>query len=109
MKLRNWLLTGALVLAALLALLGPLAAGETRAQMAEPAARLRFLHAVAGGPSVDVYARKAATRLPPRWSRSPSRWRRTWRLRSSRRARPKRSRPRSTRIFWTRSIWGWRA
>jgi hypothetical protein len=55
MKLRNWLLTGALVLAALLALLGPLAAGETRAQMAEPAARLRFLHAVAGGPSVDVY------------------------------------------------------
>jgi len=55
MKLRNWLLTGALVLAALLALLGPLAASETRAQTAEPAARLRFLHAVSGGPPLDVY------------------------------------------------------
>lgn len=55
MKLRNWLLTGALALAALLALLGPPAAGVTRAQTAEPAARLRFLHAVPGGPLVDVY------------------------------------------------------
>lgn len=55
MKRRNWLLTGALALAALLALLGPLAGGAADAQTAEPGARLRFLHAVSGGPSVDVY------------------------------------------------------
>jgi len=61
MKLRNWLLTGALVLAALLTLLGPLAASETLAQTAEPAARLRFLHTVTGGPAVDVYVDGALT------------------------------------------------
>src|SRR5690554_1372761 len=55
MKRRNWLVTGALVIAALLALLGPLSGGAVGAQTGEPTARLRFLHAVSGGPNVDVY------------------------------------------------------
>jgi len=55
MKRRNWLLTGALILAVALALVGPMVTGAARAQTAEPTSRLRFLHAVAGGPNVDVY------------------------------------------------------
>lgn len=55
MKHRNWLLSGALALAALLAVLLPLTGGLAAAQTGEPTARLRFLHAVSGAGSVDVY------------------------------------------------------
>ena len=52
MNLRRWMVTGLLLAAVLVALAGP-AAGSIQAQ--EAAARVRFLHAVPGGPNVDVY------------------------------------------------------
>jgi uncharacterized protein YraI len=53
MNHRNWILTGLLLVAVLLALVGPASANPTQAQ--DLMARLRFLHAVPGAPEVDVY------------------------------------------------------
>jgi hypothetical protein len=53
MKHRNWILTGLLLVAVLLALIGPMGARATQAQ--DLMSRVRFLHAVPGAPEVDVY------------------------------------------------------
>jgi hypothetical protein len=53
MNRRNWILTGLLLAAILLALVGPMS--YERAQAQESLSRVRFLHAVPGAPSVDVY------------------------------------------------------
>ena len=53
MKRRNWILTGLLLVAVVVALAAPLARGTAQAQSTE--SRVRFLHAVPGAPAVDVY------------------------------------------------------
>jgi hypothetical protein len=53
MKHRNWILTGLLLVAVLLALIGPMGTRATQAQ--DLMSRVRFLHAVPGAPEVDVY------------------------------------------------------
>jgi hypothetical protein len=53
MNHRNWIITGLLLAAVLLALVGPTSARAVQAQ--DLMARLRFLHAVPGAPEVDVY------------------------------------------------------
>ncbi len=50
---RNGILTGLLLAAVLLALIGPVNIKQAQAQ--ESLSRVRFLHAVPGAPSVDVY------------------------------------------------------
>ncbi len=52
MNRRKWILTGLLLAAVLVALVGP---AHRSAQAQEATARVRFLHAVPGGPNVDVY------------------------------------------------------
>lgn len=54
MKHRTWMLTGLLVLAALVTLAGPVA-GSNSAQAQGVMSRVRFLHAVPGAPEVDIY------------------------------------------------------
>ena len=53
MNRRNWILTGLLLVAIVLALAGPVSYEKAQAQGS--LARVRFLHAVPGAPSVDVY------------------------------------------------------
>ncbi len=53
MNRRNWIMTGLLLVAIVSALAAPLGGGRAHAQT--PDARVRFLHAVPGGPGVDVY------------------------------------------------------
>ena len=53
MNRQKWILTGLLLLAVLLALVGPLHSGTAQAQAS--LSRIRFLHAVPGAPEVDVY------------------------------------------------------
>ncbi len=53
MNRRNWILTGLLLVAVVVALAAPLHSGTARAQAA--LSRVRFLHAVPGAPAVDVY------------------------------------------------------
>jgi hypothetical protein len=53
MNCRKWVLTALLLVALAVALAGPLSRPTTQAQAAT--SRLRFLHAVPGAPSLDVY------------------------------------------------------
>jgi hypothetical protein len=53
MNRRNWILTGLLLIAVVVALAGPVSIKQAQAQDAPP--RVRFLHAVPGAPSVDIY------------------------------------------------------
>lgn len=58
MTRRNWILTGLLLVAFVVALAAPLARGTALAQSTQ--SRVRFLHAVPGAPAVDVYLDDAA-------------------------------------------------
>ncbi|MEW6580541.1 MAG: DUF4397 domain-containing protein, partial [Chloroflexota bacterium] len=58
MNRRNWILTGLLLVAVVVALAAPLHSGTARAQAT--LSRVRFLHAVPGAPAVDVYLDGAA-------------------------------------------------
>ncbi|WP_119072148.1 DUF4397 domain-containing protein [Aggregatilinea lenta] len=53
MNRRTWVLTGLLLAALALTLVGAFTPGTTHAQ--DGSSRLRFLHAVPGGPAIDVY------------------------------------------------------
>jgi hypothetical protein len=59
----NWILTGLLLAAVLLALAGPVSYEKAQAQ--DSLSRVRFLHAVPGAPNVDVYldGKKIASNL----------------------------------------------
>ena len=53
MNRRNWILTGLLVVTGLLALIAPVSQPSAQAQVT--LSQVRFLHAVPGAPSVDIY------------------------------------------------------